>query len=217
MPGVPDRLPSQFYHSILDSISDPIIVINKDYTIDYANKSVTCGAAGDSVGQKCYTLLHGRKVPCEACPSMRAFETGESARVIKKSKRNGILVQKELRVYPIFDEAGRVCRAVEIIQDLPVSSFPSEGADSNPPRVEEDASFCGMIGHSKKMQSLFHMIRLVAPSHATVLIYGESGTGKERVAQAIHRMSNRRARPFVAVDCGALPETLLESELFGHV
>lgn len=67
------------------------------------------------------------------------------------------------------------------------------------------------------MRELFDMLKLVADSHATVLIHGESGTGKELVAKTIHRLSPRRDRPFIVVDCGSLPETLLESELFGHV
>ena len=70
---------------------------------------------------------------------------------------------------------------------------------------------------SPVMHQLFEMIRLVADSPATVLIQGESGTGKELVARTIHQTSYRREKPFVVVDCGALPETLLESELFGHV
>ena len=67
------------------------------------------------------------------------------------------------------------------------------------------------------MREVLDMIRLVADSSATVLIQGESGTGKELVAKTIHRTSYRRDKPFVVVDCGSLPETLLESELFGHV
>jgi two-component system response regulator AtoC len=73
-----------------------------------------------------------------------------------------------------------------------------------------------LIGRSSAMQQLFEMIMLVAESQATVLIQGESGTGKELVAKTIHRLSHRRDKPFIVVDCGSLPETLLESELFGH-
>jgi two-component system response regulator AtoC len=73
------------------------------------------------------------------------------------------------------------------------------------------------MGRSPAMQQLFDMISLVADSSATVLIQGESGTGKELVAKTIHQLSPRRDKPFVVVDCGSLPETLLESELFGHV
>jgi len=76
--------------------------------------------------------------------------------------------------------------------------------------------FSNIIGRSAAMQKLFETLTLVAPSEATVLIYGESGTGKELIANAIHQNSPRSARPFIKVNCAALPETLLESELFGH-
>ncbi|MFB3061675.1 MAG: sigma-54 interaction domain-containing protein, partial [Candidatus Binatia bacterium] len=74
----------------------------------------------------------------------------------------------------------------------------------------------GIIGESGRMQEVFSLVRRVAPSEATVLIRGESGTGKELIAQAIHYASPRASRPLVRLNCAALPETLLESELFGH-
>ncbi len=76
--------------------------------------------------------------------------------------------------------------------------------------------FANIVGQSRKMQDMFRLVEAVAPSDTSVLIQGESGTGKERVARAVHRLSARRNGPFVAISCGALPETLLESELFGH-
>ena len=77
--------------------------------------------------------------------------------------------------------------------------------------------FSNILGKSAAMQSLFQLIETIAPTTSTVLLSGESGTGKELVARAIHFNSPRKDRPFVAVNCGALPETLLESELFGHM
>jgi two-component system response regulator HydG len=83
-------------------------------------------------------------------------------------------------------------------------------------RLADRFDFSQIIGRSRAMKELFETLSLIAPSDATVLIYGESGTGKEIVANAIHQNSPRAQKPFIKVNCAALPETLLESELFGH-
>jgi len=168
---------------------------------------------------KCYALLHGRKTPCDPCPCMEVFKTGKPYRVISKSETTqGLTTRKEFSAYPVFGEDGKVTSVIEIVHGLPFTDIDTFYEKESPASfVSEATSFCGMIGTSKKMRALFKLIQLVSPSNATVLIYGESGTGKERVARAIHWNSPRRERPFVAIDCGALPETLLESELFGHV
>lgn len=84
-------------------------------------------------------------------------------------------------------------------------------------KADINKDFKDIIGQSPRMRALFKLIKIVANSNTTILINGESGTGKELIARAIHYNSPRKDRPFVTVDCGALPETLLESELFGHV
>ena len=83
-------------------------------------------------------------------------------------------------------------------------------------RGESVFDFSGVLGSSPRIREIFQLLSMVAPSEATVLLLGETGTGKELVAQAIHRNSLRAAGPFVVVNCATLPETLLESELFGH-
>ena len=84
------------------------------------------------------------------------------------------------------------------------------------PRIQPVASLPGMVGSSREMQSLAHAVRLVAPRTTTVLIEGPTGTGKELVAHAIHGLSPRANRPFIVLNCAAIPEALLEAELFGH-
>ncbi len=83
-------------------------------------------------------------------------------------------------------------------------------------KLRDSGSFGALIGPSKKMQEIFRLIEMVAPSTASVLITGASGTGKELVARTIHELSPRRSKPFVAINCAAIPETLIESEIFGH-
>ncbi len=91
-----------------------------------------------------------------------------------------------------------------------------EVAPPPPEGKDEGAAFPDIIGHSAAMLPVFEMVGKVADTHSTVLIQGESGTGKELVALAIHRLSSRGGNPFIPVHCGAIPESLLESELFGH-
>ncbi|OEU61795.1 MAG: hypothetical protein BBJ57_13905 [Desulfobacterales bacterium PC51MH44] len=83
-------------------------------------------------------------------------------------------------------------------------------------KIADRFHFEGIIAKSPKMLKIFELIRIVAPTNATVLITGETGTGKEVVARAVHHQSKRRSKPFIATSCAALPESLLESELFGH-
>ena len=84
-------------------------------------------------------------------------------------------------------------------------------------RKELHGSFQGLVGRSPKMKSIFELIERVASTNSTIMISGESGTGKELIARAVHYSSDRKERPFVSINCGALPDELLESELFGHM
>jgi len=88
--------------------------------------------------------------------------------------------------------------------------------EANRRRLRDVGVLGSLVGSSKAMQEIFRLIEMVSPSTASVLITGESGTGKELVARTIHSLSSRKARPFVAINCAAIPETLIESEIFGH-
>src|SRR5215203_2883999 len=84
-------------------------------------------------------------------------------------------------------------------------------------QLQERYQFGGIVGRSRAMRDLFQLLETLAPTASTILVTGETGTGKEVVARAIHHNSPRRAQRFVAINCSAIPETLLEAELFGHV
>ena len=112
----------------------------------------------------------------------------------------------DLAALVLTQSAGVLNRA--IVQSLSESEFRA--------RIETTAEYCGIVGKDPKMQVIYRLIQDIAPTDATVLIQGESGTGKELVARAIHQQSERRHNSFVVINCSAYPETLLESELFGH-
>ncbi len=83
-------------------------------------------------------------------------------------------------------------------------------------RLRDVGVLGSLVGSSRKMQEIFHLVEMVSPSTASVLITGESGTGKELLARTVHSLSPRKSKPFVAINCAAIPETLIESEIFGH-
>jgi two-component system response regulator PilR (NtrC family) len=109
---------------------------------------------------------------------------------------------------------------IEEIKQLVINALEKQGLKRENTLLKMDAGerdgFCGIIGKSQNMRELFDMIQKVAGSQSSVLLLGESGTGKELVARAVHSCSPRKSKPFVAVNCGAIPENLIESELFGH-
>jgi DNA-binding NtrC family response regulator len=119
------------------------------------------------------------------------------------------------KVYDFLIKPLDVGRLRKVLDDLgrgaPVTKLPAYHA--NP----DDSGLLGiLVGRSSAMKTLYAAVEKVAPSNATVMLFGESGSGKELVAQAVHRLSDRANRPFVALNCGAVPENLIDSELFGH-
>jgi two-component system response regulator PilR (NtrC family) len=150
------------------------------------------------------------------------------ARIKEKSPETAVLM---LTAFSAADQAVEamklgaydyVCKPFknEEIKQLIKNALEKQGLKRENILLKKDASerdsFCGIIGKSQKMRELFDMIRKVAASQSSVLILGESGTGKELAARSIHTCSPRKSKPFVAVNCGAIPENLIESELFGH-
>lgn len=135
--------------------------------------------------------------------------------MITDSRRQTIPIIKTATV--LYSNTGKIIGAVETLKDISENiSYKNELASIK--RIYHiDDGFHGIIGRTPMMQNLFEHIQGVAPLDTPVIILGESGTGKEMVAKALHETGNRADKPFIKVNCAALSETILESELFGHV
>ena len=201
-------------------VSDRIAVMDRGFNVVYANAAAWTDRVPDEAQAqpaKCYEAFAHRADPCDACPATKVFESPDVRSVSCAAEGDGAACGMH-QAFPLVASDGQVASMLVLFtpQSKPVSRQEFDVPEGLPaPMMREHLG--ELIGRSAAMQQLFDMIALVAESQATVLIQGESGTGKELVAKTIHRLSDRREKPFVVVDCGSLPETLLESELFGHM
>src|SRR6185369_12168257 len=150
----------------------------------------------------------------------RALEAHVSSPIIMMSAYGTVATAVECLKMGAYDFISKPFKKDEIVMVLKKAEE-RERLKTENSRLREvvagNSAFCGIISRNSAMEDIFGQIRKVAGLKTTVLILGESGTGKELVAAAIHRNSSRAKKPFVAVNCGAIAENLLESELFGHV
>jgi PAS domain S-box-containing protein len=199
--------------TILDSIADGVFTVDGDWRITSFNRAaerITGVPRAEAIGQRCCDVF--RASICETdCALRRTMETGKP--IVNKAiyivDAHGERVPISISTALLKDDAGRVIGGVETFRDLSLVEELRKELDGR--HVFED-----IVSRSHRMQQLFDILPEVARSNSTVLIEGESGTGKELFARAIHNLSPRRRKRLVTVNCGALPDTLLESELFGH-
>lgn len=203
-------VPSAEVIALVDTHRQPAILLSLDYQILYANPAYhsTYSDGRPLLKRHCYEVSHGYSVPCdragESCPLLNAYETGQTTKVMHVHQTPRGEEHCEVTSYPIRDESGEIIYFLEHLHRI----------DSAVTRVVSDDK---MVGKSPVFNHMLAMIERVAPTNTTALLIGESGTGKELVARAIHDQSDRSDRPFIPVDCSGLPESLFESELFGHV
>lgn len=201
-------------------MTDRVSVMDRDFNIVYANEAGWPGVSGEASSNsstKCYEAFAHRTDSCEVCPASKVFDTPDVQSVACSSSVEGAACGMR-QAFPLLSSQGTVGSMLVLFKHHAISRDSSSGAvhpNHSPSGMRE--SLGELLGRSAVMQQLFDTIALVADSPATVLIQGDSGTGKELVAKTLHRLSYRRHKPFVVIDCGSLPETLLESELFGHM
>lgn len=193
--------------------SDRVAVLDRDSNVIYANESAWAEDATQLPGHqaKCYEAFAHRDDPCGTCPATKMYESPDVRSVACSIGGDGTACGMH-QAFPLASSSGEVESVLVLFKAPTKSAKPSRDE-----LMKDESTLSGLIGTSAPMREVLNMIRLVADSSASVLIQGESGTGKELVAKTIHLTSYRRQKPFVVVDCGSLPETLLESELFGHV
>jgi PAS domain S-box-containing protein len=198
---------------ILESISDGVFTVDLDWRITSFNRAaeeITGISRVEAIGRRCSDVF--RASMCEAeCALRRTLETGDPV-----INRSAFIVNADGRRVPISvstallrDESGKIAGGAETFRDLSV-------VEELRKELQGRFEIGDFISRSPLMRDLFELLPQIAASEATVLIEGETGTGKELLARALHSFSRRKARPFIAVNCGALPDTLLESELFGY-
>ncbi len=198
---------------ILDSIADGVFTVDSKWKITSFNKAaekITGIKSTEALGRHCWDVF--RASICESkCSLRQTMETGQEilnqAIFIVNSKGERVPVSISTAI--LKDENGKVIGGVETFRDLStVEALRKE--------LEARHSFFDIISKNPQMHRLFWILEQVAERDTTVLLVGESGTGKELFAKAIHSLSARKDRPLITINCGALPDTLLESELFGY-
>lgn len=201
------------YRVILDSISDGVFTVDPSLRILSFNRAAEriTGISGDrAVGRPCFEVF--RASVCEThCPLQETLETLSPC-----VNRPVYIYRADRRKIPISvtttilrDEAGEFKGAVETFRDLSVVHTLQKA-------LARQQGLDDIVSRSRRMQELFGILPQIAESDCTVLIEGASGTGKELLARAVHHHSRNQKGPFVPVNCGALPDSLIESELFGY-
>jgi PAS domain S-box-containing protein len=198
---------------ILNSVADGVFTVDDDFVVTSFNRAaqqITGVSEEEALGKPCCEVF--RAEICEAdCALKRTIVTGKPVinHAVFIVRADGARVPISVSTAVLRDDQGRVAGGVETFRDLSL-------VEALRKEVEKSFTFEDIISRNERMQRLFAILADVAMSDSTILVTGESGSGKELMAKAIHNLSARSERPLVIVNCGAIPDTLLESELFGY-
>ena len=212
------------WRHIIDSVPDGIIIVDERGTFVAANQTaqlITGYTEKELKGQSCRILnctgcqIVGKGKGKNWCGLFSEGIIREKKCVITNRRNRTIPIVKNATV--LFNEENKIVGAIETLKDISENINYKNELASIKRMYQIDDGFHGIIGRTHVMQSLYEHIESVASLDTPVMILGESGTGKEMVAKALHETGNRGSKPFIKVNCAALSENILESELFGHV
>jgi PAS domain S-box-containing protein len=214
---------AKYWKTIVDTLQDGLMVLDPEgniLAVNPAAERLTGYSADELVGNNCRMLnctgcdIYGRGAGKQWCSLFVKGEVRGKKCLIADKTRRAVHVEKNASV--LRDSEGRLLGAVETFKDISEIVRQKEEIDTLRRSCHLEDGHHGLLGESPPMQYLLELIENVAQTDAPVLIHGQSGTGKELVARAIHEESPRSNKPFIKVNCAALNENLLESELFGH-
>lgn len=204
----------KFFHVILNSIADGVFTTDNDGKITFMNKAaeeITGFSSKEAIGRYCFDIF--RADICQTrCALKETLKTKKEiinlpATILKKG---GQEVPISISTAVLKNEKGQIIGGVETFRDLStIEELRKE--------LSQKYTLGDIISKNHQIHDIFNILPNIAESDSTVLLQGASGTGKELFAKAIHHLSRRKEKPFIKVNCGALPDTLLESELFGYV
>jgi PAS domain S-box-containing protein len=215
---------SKYWKTIVDTLQDGLMVVDPKGNIIAANPAaerVTGYRADELIGKSCRILnctgckIIGKGAGTQWCALFNKGSIREKQCLITNKERHAVNIIKSASV--LRNEDGEIIGAVETLTDITDKIRQQQEISNLRKTFYLDEGYHGILGKTPVMLNLFEMIENVAQSDTPVMIQGESGCGKELVARAIHRASSRSDKPYVKVNCAALNENLLESELFGHV
>ena len=214
---------SKYWKTVVDTLQDGLMVVDAVGTIVAMNpaaEKLTGYSAEELIGRNCGVLnctgcqVLGQKKGQPFCSLFATSAVREKQCLITNKAQRAVHVMKNATV--LKDDDDKIIGAVEMFTDQSELVHKQMEVDSLRKTCHLEEGFHGMIGRSNAIQRVFDLVESVAPTAAPVMILGKSGTGKELVARAIHEVSPRNKEPFIKVNCAALNESLLESELFGH-
>ncbi len=208
-----NNIKSENFGVILDCVADGVFTVDRNWIVTYFNNAaeqITGIPADEALGLPCSEVLRA-DICAETCALRHSMLTGRQVvgKQVSIRRSDGRKITISVSTALLRDEEGGVVGGVETFRDLTL-------VEDLRRQLLSRYTTANIITRSQKMRELLDIIPRFAATDATCLVSGESGTGKELLARAIHKLSDRARGPFVAVNCGALPDTLLESELFGH-
>ena len=207
------ELSPERFEAVIHSVSDGVFTVDRKWRITCFNRAaeeITGIPRSEALGQRCNEVLKSN-ICKDACVIQYTIETGRPVvnLTVYLTDKQGLQIPVSVSTALFRNKKGELIGGVETFRDL-------RHVEELRKKIEKSYSYEDIITKNKKIKQIFDILPTIAVNESSVLIAGETGTGKELFARAIHNLSGRGNKPFVVINCGGFPETLIESELFGY-